>query len=269
MELFFQRYGEGPPLVVLHGLYGSSDNWVSIAKKLADRFEVWLPDLRNHGRSPHAPEHNYKLMCEDIENFFVRNGLKKAILLGHSMGGKTAMFFASMNPEKVTALIVVDIAPKSYLLHNDPTLGTTDHANILAGLLGVNISDTKSRDEVEQRLSAFIHSPKVIGFLMKNLYRNTDHHFAWRLNIEAIYNNLDAILDGMQLKDFERGKGITGFPVLFIRGGNSTYIRNEDIPAIRTIFPYAEVVTIPGAGHWVHAEKPEILLKNIEYFIET
>lgn len=269
MELFFQRLGEGPPLIVLHGLYGSSDNWMGVARSLARHFELWVVDQRNHGRSPHHPVHTYTALRDDLLEFMDNHRLTRASILGHSMGGKTAMFFAAGHPERVSALIVVDIAPRSYLLHDDPSLGTTDHGNILRGLSQVNIRDTTSRLVIEERLASFIHSPRVVAFLMKNLHRDPQNHFHWRINVDAITDNLEHILDGMQVRDFEKGRGVTGFPVLFIRGGDSAYIRNEDIGLIKTIFPMAEVVTIPGSGHWVHAEQPDPLIRNVDYFLRS
>jgi esterase len=267
MELFFQRMGSGPPFVILHGLYGSSDNWVSIAKMLSGRFEVWLIDQRNHGRSPHSEVHSYEAMREDLLEFFDRHGIAKAVVLGHSMGGKTAMFFATAFPDRVTALVVVDIAPKSYRLHRDPLLGYTDHQHILAGLQQIDLGQATTREEVETQLKQHVPSGQVVGFLMKNLHRKGDRQFEWRIHVRAIAENMDHILGGLEPADFALGRGVTGFPVLFLRGARSGYIQPEDIIPIRTIFPAAEIVTIPDAGHWLHAEKPNLLIRNIEHLL--
>ena len=269
MELFFRKYGEAkPPLIIVHGLYGASDNWVTIAKMLSEHFEVYLIDQRNHGRSPHAPEHTYNAMKEDLREFMDSQGIEKAVLVGHSMGGKTVMFFAKDYPERISSLVVVDIAPKSYATPDEASLKTIDHRKIIAAMHGVDFSAIASRQQVEEELANSITQDRVRQFLMKNLHRNKDNTFRWSLNVDALERNMPGILEGMNQKDFEKGNGIVGFPVLFVRGANSQYILDEDIDnIILTIFPYAELVTIPNAGHWVHAEQPKLLVKNLLYFV--
>lgn len=269
MELNYRKLGEGTPLIIIHGLYGASDNWASVGKVLAEKFQVWMIDQRNHGRSPHAPEHSYELMRDDLLEFMDHHQIQKAIILGHSMGGKTAMFFAAKYPERVKHLVVVDIAPKSYLLDKSAEQGTIDHKNIVAAMGAIDFEYMQTRKQIDELLSHNLKDIRVRQFLMKNLRRNTEGEFEWCINIEALDNNLEKILEGLNPEDFKQGNAVTGFPVLFLRGGNSNYIQAEDINLITLIFPNAELVTVPNAGHWVHAEQPELLIKNVLYFVEA
>ena len=266
MELFFRKYGQGPTLIIVHGLYGASDNWVKIGKMLSNHFEVFIIDQRNHGRSSHHVNHNYEEMRNDLYDFMVFHSIDKAILLGHSMGGKTVMFFAQKYPERVNGLIVVDIAPKSYAVVNTSFKKTIDHATIISALQSVDFELVKTRNDVDNFLATKIPSRRIRQFLMKNLQRNKDNSFKWSLNLDALQSNLDEILDGMNEKEFEKGNSITGFPVLFIRGANSNYILDSDTALINKIFPYAEIVSIKDSGHWLHVEQPDLLFRSIEDF---
>jgi esterase len=267
MDLFFRKYGSGPPLIIVHGLYGSSDNWVTVGKALAKRFEVFIVDQRNHGRSPHSEHHNYDLMRDDLLEFMDKQSIGKALLLGHSMGGKTIMFFAASYPERVNGLIVVDIAPKSYFSYSGESVQSADHLFIIRAMENMDLSEVSNREEADRELSSRITSDRVRQFLLKNLSRSKTGTFRWKLNLEVIRKDLVRILEGLNASEFERGNQITGFPILFIRGANSTYILDSDIPSIRKIFPYAEFTTIPGAGHWLHAEQPELLVEEVNGFV--
>ncbi len=267
IELSYRKMGQGPPMIILHGLYGSSDNWLSIGKAFAPKFDVYLPDQRNHGKSPHTKEHTYTLLRNDLHGFMESHGIEKAIILGHSMGGKAAMYFAVAWPEKVQALIVVDITPGSYKSLITPAPQSVNHMNIISSMLSVDFSRVNNREDVNSILKETIPSQRVRHFLLKNIKRNKTGGYEWRLNIRTLHDQLPRILDGLDPKPFLNGNGITGFPVLFIRAEKSGYIREEDKALIKTIFPMAEMVTIPGADHWVHVEKPELLIKTIEYFI--
>ena len=269
MELFFKKFGTGPPLIIVHGLYGSSDNWIRIGRSLGRHFEVFIPDQRNHGRSPHNEQHNYELLRADLLEFMDRQSIERAVLLGHSMGGKTVMFFASSYPERINGLVVVDIAPKSYFSQPGRSVPTTDHMHMIGALERLDLSRVKRREEADRELRVHIGSPRVRQFLLKNLQRDANGQFSWKLNLEAIRNNLSRILEGLNESDFEQGNQITGFPVLFIRGEKSNYILDSDIPLIHKIFPFAEVVSIPDAGHWLHVEKGEVLIREIVNFILT
>lgn len=270
MELFYRKFGNGPAIIIVHGLYGASDNWVSIAKALSEDFEVFILDQRNHGRSPHHPDHTYSAMKEDLLHFMDQQNIRQAVLIGHSMGGKTVMHFAKDYPERVASLIVVDIAPVSYLETAMNRKHSINHFNIIQSMKSIDFTKISSRAEVEEIMLEKIGAERTVKFLMKNIHRKDGNHFEWSINLDALDRNLPAILDGLNEKDFEKGRGITGFPVLFIKGANSDYISREifnDI--ILTIFPFAELVTIPDAGHWVHAEQPELLIKNLKYFIHS
>jgi esterase len=269
MELFFRKYGEaGPPLVIMHGLYGSSDNWVSIARDLADRFEVFVVDQRNHGQSPHSPQHDYPSMREDLREFMDLQDIKKAVLIGHSMGGKTVMSFAEAWPERVQALVSVDIAPKSYRNLALASRTAANHSSMIDAMMKVDLSKIQSREDADEALTLSIGSERIRSFLLKNLRRVDGDVFKWRINLEAISGNLEAIFEGMDRDAITEQGGISGFPALFISGGDSEYIRAMDHQMIRDIFPTADFVSIPGAGHWVHAEQPDLLVKTIRYFLD-
>ena len=267
MELFFRKYGEGPPIVIVHGLYGSSDNWVTIGRHLAENFEVFLIDQRNHGRSPHSKSHNYLLMVSDLHEFLEKQEIEKAVLVGHSMGGKTVMHFAHQYPEKVSGLIVLDIAPKSYVQIAKENKSEISHYSILKAMKSIDFSEISKRKEVDKVLGKSIKSMKIRQFLLKNIHRDKDNSLSWSMNIEALYNSLDEILNGMDKDLYHTGDAVTGFPVLFIRGGNSKYILNDDLERIETIFSYAELKTIENAGHWLHAEQPQKLVSLIVEFL--
>ena len=267
MKLNYRKIGEGYPLIIIHGLYGSSDNWLSVAKELSDKFEIFILDQRNHGASPHSHSHSYENMKEDLLEFMNDHAIEKATLLGHSMGGKTAMFFAAEYPERVSNLIVADISPKNYTKISDYSPQTIDHRNIVSAMLNLNLAQYKNRIDIDRKLSESIKSERVRQFLLKNLKRTDNKEFVWKLNLAVISEYLPHIMDGMDPKKFQQGRGITGFPVLFIKGDKSNYITDDDHQLIRAIFPYAELTTIPKAGHWIHAEQPGLLVKTIEYFV--
>lgn len=269
MELFYRKYGEAAPaLIIVHGLYGSSDNWVGIARELSKAFEVWVLDQRNHGQSPHHPKMDYEAMVGDLEEFMDSQGILRATLLGHSMGGKTVMNFAERHPERVDAMISVDIGPRSYRNLVLVSRSQANHQGMIAAMRSLDLVSIKNRDEADRALATKIGSERIRSFLLKNLKRQSDGSFRWRINLEALDKNLEAIFEGMDREAIRARGGITGFPSLFISGGNSDYIRPADHQLIREIFPSAEIVSIPNAGHWVHAEQPALLVKNIQYFLE-
>jgi len=266
MELFYRNFGEGPPLIIVHGLFGASDNWLTIGKALASDFDVYLIDQRNHGQSPHSEIHNYPAMRDDLIRFMDKHDLPKAVLVGHSMGGKTIMFLAEAYPERVDSLIIIDIAPAT--CHpDDQSSQARTHIEIVNGMLSVDFSRVKRREDVNEQLARVIHSQKIRSFLMKNVARNGGGNYYWKLNTAVLAKELTSVFEGMDLSKYSPGTGITGFPVLFIRGEKSDYITDDCIPDIRLLFPMAEIVTIPGAGHWLHAEQPDLLVKTIRYFL--
>ncbi len=267
MELFYRKFGEGHPMIIAHGLYGSSDNWVTIGKVLSEYFEVYLIDQRNHGRSPHSNEHNYDVMKADFIEFMDKHAIEKAVLLGHSMGGKTVMNVAVAHPERVSRLIVVDIAPKTYIRKIDYSFRSINHDKIITSLLKIDLKKAESREDIDKELSKSIIDARLRQFLLKNVQRSKDNLFEWNVNLHVLYDNFETILGGFDYSRFENGRGVTGFPALFVRGANSDYIVDEDIAGIKTVFPHAEVVTIPNAGHWLHAEQPELFIKKVKEFV--
>jgi esterase len=252
MRLHYREQGQGPPLIILHGLFGSLDNWAFISQRLSEDFCVLAVDLRNHGQSPHAPEMNYAAMAEDVRNFMEERQLSSTYLMGHSMGGKTAMQLALEHPELVDRLIVVDIAPRAYRPVHDP---------IFEALLALNLRDFPTRAEVEEALTAKIPDLATRRFLLKGLARNPEGSFQWKFNLHSLRANYASLnMASKSDRPFHH-------PTLFIRGENSDYIRDQDLSDIQRLFPLSEVVTIPGASHWVHAETPEIFLENVKQFL--
>jgi esterase len=266
MKLFYRKFGEGPPLIILHGLYGSSDNWVSIAKKIGDSFTVYLPDQRNHGQSPHSDTHDYNSMMDDLFELVSELRIKKFFLAGHSMGGKTAIAFAAKWPEMIYGLLIADISP--FTNENIRKPEYSRHLTILNTILSTDLSKIRSRSEAESLLSAKISSEKVRGFILKNLQRNTGGIFTWKLNALSLFDNLNKIMEGIELKA-EFTDPITGFPVIFLKGGHSNYLAASDIASIRKVFPASEFIVIQGAGHWIHADKPDEVIKYLRKFLDA
>ncbi len=269
MKLFFRETGAGAPLVILHGLYGSSDNWMTVARQLGQHYHVYLPDLRNHGRSPHDPRHDYPSMVADLEEFIRDRGLEQFVLMGHSMGGKTAMYYALQHPRRLHALIPVDISPRTYRLHSDSGTSFSLHKQMMEAMLQLDLPAMRTRNEVMEALSKAIPSERVRQFLLKNLTRDEQNRFRWKINLPVLYDSLPRILLGPDSDPLLKEKHFDAAPVLFLRGGNSNYITDEDIPLIRKFFPQAEIRTIPGAGHWLHAEQPERLINEVVGFLSS
>ena len=267
MELFFRKSGKGDPVVVLHGLYGSSDNWYSFARMLGTDYSVYLIDLRNHGNSPHHPEHNYHVMCEDLKEFLQSHGISKPVILGHSMGGKAALAFGIKYPDMVSKMIVIDISPLGYGRHHNSAENAL-HERIIRALLSINPDVLTTREEADKLLQKSIAPPAIRQFLLKNLKRDHEGKFYWGLNLQAIADNLPAIFDSV-VPEVMGLHIIPEFPLLFIKGEYSGYVKPSDEKAIHEYFPWAGIVKIPGAGHWVHAEQPEALLRAVLEFIRT
>jgi len=260
MKLFFRKYGEkNPALIIVHGLYGMSDNWVTIAKALSKEFEVFVIDQRNHGNSPHSNEHNYNLLQEDLYEFMQEQEIEKAVLLGHSMGGKTAMDFAKYHQEMISALIVVDISPKRYK-EKQLEKSKAKHSQILKAMQSIDIQNIEKREDIRSQIISELKEERVADFILKNLKR-IDGKFQWKLNVDTIINKLDDII-----ADIYFTEEILGFPVLFVRGEKSNYILDEDIKYIEQKFPVAEITTIQNAGHWIHAEQPTEFIKILREF---
>jgi esterase len=253
MKLFYRKYGSGPPLIILHGLYGSSDNWATIAKNLSDKFTIYLPDQRNHGHSPHSFVHDYDSMSSDLHELATDLGLDKFFLAGHSMGGKTAIRFASTWPEMLLGLLIADISPFS----NDyeKKIAYNFHKNILKAILETDLSTARSRIDIDGQLSAHINSKKIREMIIKNLQRTDSDRFIWKLNAPALMQNLNKIVEAYSISD-NYPQQITGFPVTFLKGENSDYISTEDFRKILLMFPGAELIVVKNAGHWINADNP-------------
>ncbi|GAB3892972.1 alpha/beta fold hydrolase [Larkinella knui] len=255
MKLFSRQTGDtGTPIIILHGIFGSSDNWLTISKTIAEHnHRVFLVDQRNHGRSPRSEVFDYDAMAADLQEFITDYQLEKPIVVGHSMGGKTVMQFAMDYPGQFSHLVIVDIAPKFYPIH---------HAELIRGLKAIDLASIKSRNEADEILSQYEPLLSVRQFLLKNLFRTEQGQFDWRLNLPVIEQELYGI--GGELRNV---RTVTE-PTLFIRGSESRYIKDSDQAEIKRIFPNSTLETIDGAGHWVQAEKPAEFVEILMRFLK-
>ena len=255
MKLAYREFGSGQPLIILHGLFGQSDNWNTLAKRFAESgFKVFTVDQRNHGLSPHSDIWSYQAMAEDLKEFIEEHQLLNPILLGHSMGGKTVMFFEMLFPGIANKIVVADIAPKVYEPHHDL---------VLKALNAVDFTEINTRKDAENIMNEYISDFGTKQFLLKNIYWKEDEskHMAWRFNLPVIckeYNNVS-----VNIPD-----GISRVDTLFVRGEKSNYVLDSDLPNIEKHFPNYKLTTIPNAGHWVHAEKPEEFFNSVLEFIQ-
>ncbi|WP_149244565.1 alpha/beta fold hydrolase [Dyadobacter sp. 32] len=255
MILNFKKIGDsGQPLVVLHGVFGFLDNWLTISKSIADQgYILYLVDQRNHGRSPHQEPMDYPTFSADLREFLEQQNLKNPHLLGHSMGGKTVMQYAADYPGTFNKLVVVDIGPKAYPIN---------HTNILKGLNAIPIDEISSRNEADEVLAQYEPIPPVRQFLLKNLYRKDEGGFGWRFNLPVLTSSMPKVGVATQYH------APINNPTLFIRGEKSDYIQDDDWEDIRKIFPNAELETIANAGHWIHAEQPQAFTKCLVAFLK-
>jgi len=254
MKLNFKSFGQGDPIIILHGLFGTLDNWQTIAKKLAENYLVYIIDQRNHGRSPHAEPFDYPTMAADLKEFMEENWIYQARLIGHSMGGKTVMQFALDYPDMVEQLVVVDIAPVDY---------PERHNHIFDALLNLHPEKISSRTEIDEILKPQIPDYGERQFLMKNLTRNKEGGgYRFKMNLPVIHKNYQYILGNVQSEE------VFDEEILFIKGGNSRHILPEHQPEIEAKFPKSTIQIIEDAGHWVHADQPKALLKTIEDYFE-
>lgn len=254
MKLNYKRIGAGQPIVILHGLFGTLDNWYGIGKYFSEKYDVIMVDQRNHGLSPHSDEWSYEVMSNDLEELLTDLDIVPPIIIGHSMGGKTAMKFACSHPELLKALIVVDIAPKYYPKH---------HGSIIEGLKALDLETISSRTEASELLSNKIEEEGVRQFLLKNLKREDSGKYSWKMNLEVIENKIEIVGEALDTKDVYTG------PTKFIRGGDSDYILDSDFDLIQHHFSNSEVATVTDAGHWVHAEQPQKFGLELIKFLES
>ncbi len=247
--------GKGKPLLILHGFLGMSDNWKTLGGQYAENgFQVHLLDQRNHGKSFHSPDFDYHLLANDVKDYMAHHNLTSAYVMGHSMGGKTAMQLATTHPELVSKLIVADIAPKFYPPH---------HQEIIDGLATLDFEQISSRTEADEVLSKSIRNIGIRQFLLKNLYWVEQGKLGFRFNFEVLRNKMEEIGDNIDPTALYEG------PTLFLRGDRSEYVQPNDLPEIKKHFPNAHIETIENAGHWLHAENPEQYFEKSFSFLNS
>ena len=247
------REEHSTPIIILHGLFGSSRNWHPVARVLAETYSVYALDLRNHGKSPHSDIMTYPAMAEDIAEFMVHKHISEARFIAHSMGGKVAMWLALTQPQRVQKLVVVDIAPVNY---------QHDFSTVLDAFAAVPLERISSRREADQYLSEYLSERDLRQFLLQNLQLKKGH-YQWRLNLEVIKKNIKDITgfpDTGNIKPFEKR-------VLFVGGGQSDYLSRDYHAQTRQLFPLASFSSIKNAGHWLHAEQPELFMTLIKPYL--
>lgn len=254
MQLYYKEFGSGPPLIILHGLFGMLDNYMSIASSLASDFRVFIVDQRNHGRSGHSSIFSYEAMSDDLLQFMEARNLTRAHILGHSMGGKTAMQFAFDHPEKLIRMVVADMTPAERPVNSR-------HQQLIEVMLSIDLSRFSDRVELARLLEEKIPSYRLRQFILKNLYLKSKDQLGWRLNLPAIYENLNEMFRGVN------HVGQLANPTLFLKGELSDYIQDSDIAVIRKLFKEVEITTVPGASHWLHADNPAFFTESVRQFL--
>ncbi|WP_148861495.1 alpha/beta fold hydrolase [Marinobacter fonticola] len=253
VDLHHRVVGEGKPLVLLHGLFGSLENLGGVTQRLSDTWQVHALDLRNHGRSPHVEAMDYPAMADDVQRYLDKQKIERASVLGHSMGGKTAMELALAHPDRIERLIVADIAPVAYAPHHD---------TIIEGLTGLDLSAVKTRGDADKWLAEYVEIPAVRQFLLKNLVRSDEGGYGWRINLKAIEREYPQIAKG------PTAQGPFDGPTLFLKGGESDYIQDSHRDTVSRLFPKATLRILPGTGHWLHAEKADLFAKLSRRFLD-
>ncbi|MBI1732447.1 MAG: alpha/beta fold hydrolase [Gammaproteobacteria bacterium] len=253
LTLAYEDLGSGPPVVILHGLFGSRRNWLTLAKQLSGSARVIVADLRNHGDSPHEPTMFWGEMAEDVRHMLDRIGLERAVIAGHSMGGKVAMTFANRFPVRTVALLVLDIAPVTY---------PNRFGELIAALRRLPISELKSRQQADAALAETIQDRPLRQFLLHNLVR-AGHGFRWRMNLAVLEQEMNEISG---FPEVTAPSAYTG-PACFLAGDRSSYMEPSHLETIRALYPQTEIHTIAGAGHWVHADQPAAVLAYLKKFL--
>jgi esterase len=253
MELAFESYSAtGDPLIILHGLLGSKENWHSMARRLGEHYHTFAVDQRNHGHSPHSRPMSYPAMAEDLQEFISAQRLAPAHFIGHSMGGKTAMQFALAFPRSVRSLVIIDMAP-------GPSIHR--HKKILEAMVSLDLSAFRTRTEIESALAPSVPDLATRRFLLKNVRARSDGKLEWRLGLHEIFADYELLA-----KPIESSHPYSG-PALFLKGDNSDYLTQEDLPGIHRLFPKARLKTVPDSGHLPHVDNPDALYKLlIEFF---
>jgi pimeloyl-ACP methyl ester carboxylesterase len=252
MQLHYQTLGQGQPLILLHGLFGASNNWGTVAKHFSQHYQVICVDLRNHGSSPHSASQSYANMADDLLELFDALSLERIHLLGHSLGGKVAMQFATHHPDRVEKLIVVDMAMRAY---------ADAHTHLIDAMMAIDLTTLQSRHEVDNILSNSIPQAMVRQFLLMNLIKS-DSSLAWRINLAALKTNYPGLQQAVcENAHYEKS-------CLFIHGEHSDYVQDADIEHIKTNFINAQFASLP-TGHWVHAELPQAFIEAVGNFLVT
>lgn len=243
----------GPYLVILHGLFGSLDNWQTLANDWSEKYQVVLADARNHGKSFHSDTFTYQAMAEDVIRLLDHLNIDSAHFIGHSMGGKTLMHLSQIAPERINKMIVADIGPKAYPPHHD---------TILEAFESVDLDSISSRGEAAKAVEKVISDKGVALFLLKNLYWKEKGRLAWKINLPVLKREISRVVDAVPKKE-------VNLPCLFIRGNNSNYILNDDWPDIKEQFTKAHLVSLKNAGHWLHAEQPDAFYNTVNAYLEA
>ena len=253
MQLNYKTYGQGEPLIILHGLFGSLDNWHTLAKKLGEQYQVFIIDQRNHGKSPHTSAMNYPAMAADIASFMDDQKLEQAFLAGHSMGGKTAMELALAQPERVKKLVSIDMTP--FRLPGG-------HENLFEAMNALDLSRISKRKEADEALKPLIGDFGIRQFLLKNVERAEEGGYRWKMNLPVIEANYHYLMQGVveENRSFEK-------PTLFVKGARSDYLDPEQLASYQAVFPKAQLKSIADVGHWVHAEAPQAFREVLEAFL--
>jgi len=262
MKLFYREYGSGKPVIIAHGLFGMSDNWIPVAKRLSEVFKIYLLDMRNHGNSPHSSIHTYKAMSEDLLEFIKDKDIEKAIFIGHSMGGKAVLQFAEHYPDKVQKMIIADISPKEYIPSEDFFKKALNHKLFIEKLLKINLQNYKTRKELSKFLENEIRNPFLIQLILKNIQK-TNNGFLREKNLKTIYSHLKEIR-----REIELSKNVKTLKTLFLFGENSPYFRKEDNLFIEKHFVNYKIKIIPKAGHLIHIDNKNSFVNAVLSFAE-
>jgi len=256
MDLFYREYGSGAPVIMIHGLLGMSDNFIPLAKNLAEQYKVILPDLRNHGNSPHSEEFDLSVLTEDIIELYQKLNFNSAVIIGHSLGGRVAISATLKFPDLFSRLIVEDMAPRKYS-------GNKSINNLLQVMNQIDLKSKRSINEIDEALMQAIPDTRNRQLVLKNITRISEGAYVWKLNLDVIIRKVESLMAPV-FEEVTFSK-----PTLFIKGGRSNLIRPEDYKIIYKFFPAAEIEIIPNAGHWVHADEPQLFLEKVMAFLDA
>lgn len=262
MKLFYREYGTGKPILFLHGMLGMSDNWITIGKVFADRYKVYLPDMRNHGLSPHHKKHNFQVMSDDLLEFLNDKKIDKAIIIGHSMGGKVAMQFAVNHPEKIDKLVIVDISPREYFFDKFEHKRLIDHKGILDFMDEIDISKIENRQGLNEVINNRFQNEFILQLLQKNLIKNSVKGYKWKLNIHSLIHNYSELS-----KEIRINQRKFTFKSLFLFGNKSPYFLQDDYTLIKDKIPNTKIVIIKNAGHLIHIDQKDELINEVKEFL--